>query len=525
MGMHERSFISYRPLIGCAFCTVVGMLLGAVFQFSVVQCLLLSAFLFLSAAIFRQFSGSLFLLHSGIILLCAARYNTVPQQMSVADMYHLAPQLPLFSIQIEGRIAAPPEYYARDNYDYGTWVFTVDVKGIRIDEEWTQRRGCIRVRIDKAAPNLLLKQGQHRRFSGTLSNCVYPGFEAMQLEAEPDSSGQLLREAPAWHPTVFGQRLRASGATSLQKGIEAHPKPLAVYQALLLGYRKAVPPEIYNQFRRTGTVHIFAISGLHVGMAGAFLIILLKITGVSRDRWGIWLLPLLLLYVCATGMKSSALRAWTMAAVYFSAPFLRRRPDVPSAVAFAAILLLWISPSEILSLGFIFSFVVVSFLVMAFSAVPRHWVAGGENLFVQVRSYIASLSLSSIAAFIASTPLTALFFGTFSPVSMPGNLVVVPLTFCIVLCGWLSMLVPCASELFNYAAVVFIKGLLWTVERLSNLPGAYGPVPVPSWPALIFWYGGWITFFVFSRSLWQRLSALGWVVLSIVWTAFLHGLT
>jgi competence protein ComEC len=319
-------------------------------------------------------------------------------------------------------------------------------------------------------------------------------------------------------PVTGGQRLRERASVSLSAGIENKPNQLGVFKALLLGYRKAIPPEIYAQFRRTGTLHIFAISGLHVGIVGLLIVAVLKAIGIPRGWWGVWLLPLLLFYVCSTGMKSSALRAWTMAAVYFLAPLFHRKPDVPNAVAFAAILLLWINPLNILSAGFIFSFCVVSFLVMVFSIIPRHIITG-ENLFFRpVRAYGASLLITSLAAFIASAPLAALFFGSFSPVSLVGNLIVVPLTFCIVLCGWLAIVMPAVAEVFNHAAVVFINGLLSTVGAFSEWPGAHWYVPPPPLLAVLFWYVGWIAIFTHARTRQERSHLLILVGLAVVLT-------
>jgi competence protein ComEC len=223
-------------------------------------------------------------------------------------------------------------------------------------------------------------------------------------------------------------------------------------------------------------------------------------------------------------MKSSALRALTMAAVYFLAPLFRRKPDIPNAIAFAAILLLFFQPLEILSAGFIFSFTVVSFIVMAFSAVPKRFVANSGGWIGTIRTYVASLGITSAAAFVASIPLTALFFGSFSSVSLVGNLVVVPLTFCIVLSGWLSLLIPIASGTFNHAATAFINGLLATVGFLSALPGASWNVPPPPLLAVLAWYVGWIHLFTHARTAQQRIGSLGLVVFALVWatlTAFL----
>ncbi len=477
--------------------------------------------LLLTLALFRT-KASRPLVFGCVVLLSATRFTVTSGALSSEEINRVQPRLPIRGIQIVGRIAAPPDYHAYRSGSRGAWNFPLECEGIKQDDAWTRRRSRIQVRMADATPDLDFKLGQRLRFSGNLRKRDYPGNEAIMLDIPTVGGWELLKEPPRFSPVALGQRLREKGAKTLANGIEAHADQLAVYKALLLGYRKAVPHEIYSRFTQTGTVHVFAISGLHVGMVGLFITIILKSLGVPRDKWGLWLLPLLLLYVCSTGMKSSALRAWTMAAVYFLAPLFRRKPDIPTAVAFAAILLLWWKPEEILSAGFIFSFTVVAFLVMAFSMVPRHWVVGAKGRLQQVRTYVMSLGITSAAAFIASVPLAALFFGNFSPVSLLGNLMVVPLTFCIVLSGWLSMLLPVASGIFNHAALVFINGLIGVVELLARLSGLHGPVSQPSLLAVAFWYIGWIGLFTHARTRSQRRRALGWVALSIVWTMALQ---
>ncbi len=498
------------------------MVLGATGLFPVKVLLVAAALGLPLALILFRTKASRPVVFGCVVLLSAARFAVAPAALSGMEINRMQPQLPIRDIQLAGRIAAPPDYHAYRSGSRGAWNLSLECEGIKQDAAWTRRRGRIQVRIADAVPGLDFKLGQRIRFSGDLRTRDYPGNEALMLDVSSTDGWELLEEAPRFSPVALGQRLREKGAQTLANGIEAHPDQLAVYKALLLGYRKAVPYEIYSRFTQTGTVHVFAISGLHVGMVGLFITIILRSMGVPRDKWGLWLLPLLLLYVCSTGMKSSALRAWTMAAIYFLAPLFRRKPDVPTAVAFAAILLLWLNPEEILAAGFIFSFTVVAFLIMAFSVVPRHWVVGAKGWLRRVRTYGVSLGITSVAAFIASVPLAALFFGNFSPVSLLGNLLVVPLTFCIVLSGWLSMLLPAASGIFNHAALVFVNGLLKAVEVLAALPGAHAAVLQPSLLAVAFWYIGWIGLFTHARTFPQRRRALGWVALSIAWTMALQ---
>jgi ComEC/Rec2-related protein len=491
------------------------MALATTGLFSFGMLLFISTLSLLCAFIFRRTKASLPLVFSCVVLIAAIRFLVGSSALSERDTVRLVPQLPIENMQCIGRISQSPAFYAYRSGTSGIWVFSVKCEGLKLADIWTQHRGQIEVRISGVEGNTKFRMGERIWLSGKLLKKDYPGGEPIEIVVKRGEDWEILKPSFGFSPLVIGQRLREAASQTLSNGVENHPTQLAVLKALLLGYRKAIPEETYDQFRRTGTLHIFAISGLHVGIVALLLVAVLKAMGVPRDWWGVWLIPLLLFYVCSTGMKSSALRALTMATIYFIAPLFRRKPDVPNAVAFAAILLLWIHPTEILSAGFIFSFTVVSFLVMVFAILPRQIITGGSGWTRPFRAYFASLVITSMAASIASAPLAALFFGSFAPISLVGNLIVVPLTFCIVLCGWLSIVFPFVAEIFNHAAIVFINGLLGTVSTLGNLPGAYWYVTPPSLLAVLFWYVGWISIFTHARSRQERLYTLILVGLAV----------
>jgi competence protein ComEC len=160
----------------------------------------------------------------------------------------------------------------------------------------------------------------------------------------------------------------------------------------------------------------------------------------------------------------------------------------------------------------VFSFGVVIFIVMVFSAVPTQWLQGGW-----FRSYGVSLVITSLAASLASLPMTAFYFGRFSPIALLGNLAVVPLTFCIVLSGWLSVMIPSASSIFNHAALVFIDLMLHAVTLLDGLPGSSFAVERPPFPAVALWYGSLIYLFVHASGNRQRGFAVAGAGAAVLW--------
>ena len=488
------------------------MLLGAsnLFQFpllaTLITALLISSFLLRKKAISRP------LLFLSILLLSTARFSisTLPRPSDINQLHFTRPAR---HVRLIGTVASDPKTHPFND----SQSFSFQCEALQQENTWLKKQGTIYVRYYNPAP---LKYGDRLLIHGSIRPQNFPSRQHLKLRVS--KNGLIPLSTNKSTPNTLIQTLRKKGAHTLSKGLESHPTQRSIYQALLLGYRGNIPKDTYQTFIRTGSVHIFAISGLHVGIIALFIIILIKSIGVPLDKWSLFLLPLLFLYVYATGMKSSALRAWTMAAVYFIAPLFRRKPDVPNAIAVAAMLILWIKPSEILSAGFIYSFVIVAFLVMVFTTIPRTLIAGESTGWRRTaRTYLLTLIICSTTAFLAALPLTALFFGRIAPVALLANLLVVPLTFFIVLSGWLSLLLPFAAAIFNHAALLFIDLLLLSVKNLADLPGAQQSTGAPPLIAILLWYGSWIAFLTYSKTTRQRRIALSFVLVAILWAVLL----
>lgn len=453
------------------------------------------------------------LIFLSIALVAAGRMLLVGADISDISIYRRTAMLPELGVEVVGKVTGTPKYHAAASGKYGTWVFSLRCEAIRDMDVWEKQRGEIDVQLIRFDPEPVILSGQRVRLMGQLYKREYPGGNGMGLRVVNAVDCRVVSESPFFSPMTWGSIWRESAAKRLETGMENHPVQTAVLKALVLGYRQEIPTDTMDVFRRTGSLHIFAISGLHVGIVGLLLVIVLKSVGVPRDWFGIYLLPLLFMYVVATGMKSSALRAMVMAGVFLLAPLFRRKPDIPNSVAFAAILLLVLNPLDLQSAGFIFSFVVVVFIVMVFSVLPDQLLRGGW-----IKSYGVSLVITSFSASLASLPMTAFYFGRFSPIALLGNLAVVPLTFCIVLSGWLSVLIPVASSVFNHAALVFIDLMLYSVKWLDQLPGSSFVVDQPPWPAVVLWYGSLIYLFVHASRNRQRFLALAGALSAVLWT-------
>ena len=501
-------------MVGIAISIVFGMLVASSRLFSPSALFFLAALCVLSSFILLKGRASSGMVFISIALTAACRFEVAQPAVRPDSMSNVAIRSAQ-EVELIGRVTEFPEFYAYHSDVLGVWTFPLRVESLRISNDWNSASGELDVRVSGKSSRIPVHYGDTAFLHGTMKENTFPSENKFQIQLG-GSDLKILKGASRWSLVQWGNTWRNSVASRLESGLENLPIQEAVLKALVLGYRKEMPGEIMNIFRRTGTLHIFAISGLHVGIVGFLLIVLLKTMGIPRDKFGLLLVPLLTFYVISTGMKSSALRALLMASIFILAPLFRRKPDVPSSVATAGTVLLLFQPLEILSAGFIFSFTVVAFLVMAFSRVPKGWVRGSW-----IKAYLISLLITSIAASFASVPLTMLYFGMFSPIALLGNLMVVPLTFCIVLCGWISILFPVLSQIFNQAAVLFIDLLLGCVYWLDKMPGASFAVEPPPLMAVLLWYASLIALLTHPPTYAYRGYAIAGVVGAVILNYFL----
>ena len=161
--------------------------------------------------------------------------------------------------------------------------------------------------------------------------------------------------------------------------------------ALLLGDRSSISAQEYKALTNTGTQHLIAISGLHVGLIMVGLYFFLPKTSLS-----IVLVSVVgIAYVLMVGFSPSAQRAWVMcvcALIYLSG-FVRQSKWKPYVLALFLILLL--DPLATLNLGFWYSFVCVAiiFTILQFTSIElKKWLSLAV---LQILLVIAMVPISS----------------------------------------------------------------------------------------------------------------------------------
>jgi ComEC/Rec2-related protein len=292
----------------------------------------------------------------------------------------------------------------------------------------------------------------------------------------------------------FAIAARAWVKSRLEAGIGDAPEIVALIESMVLGLRGDTPPEMKGLFQRTGTLHLFAVSGLNVAMLAAIAWYLLK--PFVKRRFAVWLiLPLLVAYAIVTGLGASCVRATIMGGLLLLA-FVFDRQAVPlNSVAAAAVLILMWDTNEIFSPGFQFSFVLV-LVILGFAnrLAARIEPAGRPDAFIPDslwtrrqrwkfglwRAFAGTIGVT-LSAWLGSLIFTAGYFNLFSVASILANFLAVPLAFLILTLGVGSLLCPPAAVIFNHANWGCAKALLGALELCSQIPGGYRYVETPRW--------------------------------------------
>jgi competence protein ComEC len=255
----------------------------------------------------------------------------------------------------------------------------------------------------------------------------------------------------------------------------------------------------------SGTMHFFAISGLHIGVIAAGLQALLAL--LRLPRWARFAAgaATLWLYVDITGASPSAVRAFTMVA-FMQAAFVLKQPGNPlAALTASALVVLLAQPMQLFTASFQMSYCVVAALLLLglplgdrlrerwtlFPRLPKVSQAWWQRLagFLLGKMF-AALGLGVATALVAAVTGIA-FFRLFTPGAIAANLVLIPLASLAILAGFVSLLcglvgwLP-ASVLFNHAAALILALIQWLISAFVKMPGAYWPAAfkTPWWPGL-----------------------------------------
>ena len=267
-------------------------------------------------------------------------------------------------------------------------------------------------------------------------------------------------------------------------------EPAGLLRGILLGEKHGIGDQIRDNFRKTGLAHALVISGLHVGLVALFFYTGFRLCRLSDATASTATVIVLGIYACVTGLQAPVVRASIMAAVVLSGRAIGRDGEIYNSLGLAALIILAIWPTSLLTLSFQLSFVATISIVALHDPLrnlfPRRWREAESTPFGK---WIVSPLCVSMAAQLGTGPLIAEHFQQFAPLSLAANLIVVPLLGLVVSLGLLAVLagpwLPLAGTLFNGANYLVMETLTAAVNQFASIPYASIVVPRPGLPLLI----------------------------------------
>ncbi len=419
------------------------------------------------------------------LLLLLAGYTNLSWRTAVFSQFDLRatqglePEL----VTLRGSLAETPDtrVYVRDHRDIARFLAPLDVAHIRRrGEGWEKAKGRVLVQTPGIPPTEV-HAGQAFEVTGVISSPPGPLAEGLfdyssylkrqgiyfQLKSESTNDWVLLSPN---RPRPWSDRFLAWAQATLARGLPEEDESLRLLWAMTLGWKTGLTHEIYEPFMLSGTMHIFAISGLHIALISGILVSLLRVVRISRAWCGIVVVPALWLYTGATGWQPSAIRSAIMMTIIIGGWSLRRPSNLVNSLAAAALIILVWEPRQLFGASFQLSFFCVLSLALFLPPLQR----GCDRLLSpdpmlpadlvpawqrRVRGPLRTVLMAgatSFAAWLGSLPLTAYYFHLFSPLTLIANLLIVPLSSLALACNIGSLL--CGNwfsglgELFNHSA-------------------------------------------------------------------------
>jgi competence protein ComEC len=310
-----------------------------------------------------------------------------------------------------------------------------------------------------------------------------------EVVAPPGPKARAFNHALAWCRARLGQ------------GLDHRPELVATLRAMLLGQRQELSADQRLLFLRSGTMHLFAISGLHIGAIALALHGLLQALRMPRRIGFILGAALLWGYVELVGAPPSAVRAFLMVTCVQAAFVWRRPGNALAGLALSAVLVLAWRPMDLFSAGFQMSYGIVSALLLfglplgeawqrrwpPWPHLPRatwrRWHRAWAGLHTKTQSAVGLAASATLVSAVTSP----LFFNWFTPGAFVINLIFIPLAVAVVWAGFLALLAALVgftgwTLLMVHAGGLIVATMQASLELIAPVPGlAWAVEPRGAW--------------------------------------------
>ena len=287
-------------------------------------------------------------------------------------------------------------------------------------------------------------------------------------------------DAVAYRPKInlfhgnFGNPIKRTILQIKKKFIESVGKILPEPQnsflgGLLLGAKHAIPQSLTDQFNRTGTSHIVAVSGYNITIIAAAIDWLLQFFGLRKRLSFVLAILAISIFVIMTGATASVIRAGIMGTLLLIALNIGRVNVITNSLAFTAVLMLVINPQILaFDVGFQLSFAALLGIVYIVPLIDRY--------FLWLPKILREYFLATLAAQIFALPILMFNFGQLSIVAIIVNILVLPAVPITMLFGFLTgiMALIWSSLALPFSAIswLLLTYIVKVIGFFSSLPFA-----------------------------------------------------
>lgn len=278
-------------------------------------------------------------------------------------------------------------------------------------------------------------------------------------------TGYKNNTAQTWAETIRDKLL------SIYRQQEIGERETEILSALTLGYKRELDRETKRVFSSAGAMHVLAVSGLHVGIlffAFSFIFGFLQKRKFGKLIYVIISIFLLWCYAFITGLSPSVMRACTMFSLIIIASNINRRANIYNTLAASAFLLLLINPNNLFEVGFQLSYMAVFGIVYLQPRLAALWPVRNKIVL-----FFWNLITVSIAAQIATFPLSAYYFNQFPTYFLLSNIIVIPAAMVLIPLG-IGLLIfssaPFMAEIISFLVQMVIKGVYFALSSIESFP-------------------------------------------------------
>ncbi len=375
------------------------------------------------------------------------------------------------SIGFAGTIASPVN--TRTNH----FRYDFELESIKTEDSLFNASGKIHFYVRKDSSTQILEYGDRVVACGSIHSVPGPDnpgefnykkyLEKQNIYGHAFVKSDDFKKSSNSPPNLFfswAYQLRSSASHIIDLNIP-QTRENGIAKALLLGIKDYLDNDIKKSYSAAGAMHVLAVSGLHVGII--YLILRLLIGKLkSRGKWGKYafgFISVLVIwfYAVLTGMSPSVLRAATMFSFVAVSQSSTREGNIYNTLGFSAFILLLLDPYLVYSVGFQLSFAAVFGIVYLQPKLYR--LLNFSNLILDKAWAITCVS---IAAQLATFPLSAYYFHQFPTYFLVSNLVIIPASSVILIGGILMLIISPVSAFLSALAGKGLFHFMWLINEL-----------------------------------------------------------